>query len=255
MHLSLVIFKTILFREIRRILRIWQQTLLPPIIVSSLYFLIFGTFVGKQISDINGDSYISFIAPGLILMTVITNSYTNVASSFFSAKFQYSIEEILVSPASNLDIILGYVFGGMFRGISIGLLVFGVSYLFVDLHIAHPIFLILVLFSTSFLFSICGFANALFARKFDDISVLPVFVLTPMVYLGGIFFPLSVLSPFWQSFSQLNPMIYIINLFRYCFLDKSDVNNFYAFAILAILSISVFIAVYIMVSLRKGVRL
>ncbi|MFC0820647.1 ABC transporter permease [Moraxella marmotae] len=219
-----VAFYTILTKEIRRILRIWPQTLLPPVITMTLYFVIFGQMIGSRVGKMGGVSYMQFIVPGLIMMAVITNSYSNVVSSFFSMKFQGSIEELLVSPASKHTILLGYIGGGVFRGLAIALIVTLVALFFTDLGVQHFGVMLMTIIGTSVLFSLGGLLNAIFARSFDDISIIPSFVLTPLTYLGGVFYSLENLSPFWQNLSLLNPIVYMVNAFRYGILGHSDVN-------------------------------
>lgn len=230
---QLIAFNTVLFKEIKRILRIWPQTLLPPVITMTLYFVIFGQMVGSRVGQMGGVSYMQFIVPGLIMMSVITNSYSNVVSSFFSAKFHGSVDEMLVSPISKHAILLGYVVGGVFRGLMIAVIVSAVALFFTQLSIVNLPVMILTILGTSVLFSLGGFINAVFARSFDDISIIPSFVLTPLTYLGGVFYSLQNLSPFWQTVSLLNPIVYMVNAFRYGILGHSDVNV--AYSLLAIL--------------------
>lgn len=225
---QLIAFGTLMSKEIKRILRIWPQTLLPPVITMTLYFVIFGQMIGSRVGQMGGVSYMQFIVPGLIMMAVITNSYSNVVSSFFSTKFHGSIDELLVSPISKHSILLGYVGGGVFRGVAIALIVSVVALFFTQLSIAHAGVMFLTIIGTSTLFSLAGFINAIFARSFDDISIIPSFVLTPLTYLGGVFYSLEHLSPFWQKLSLLNPIVYMVNAFRYGVLGHSDVNVVYA---------------------------
>lgn len=221
-----VAFLTILRKEYIRIVRIWSQTLLPPVMNVALYLLIFGSFIGKRIGSMGNDSYASFIVPGLLLMAVITNSYGNVSSSFFSAKFQKNIEEILVSPTPDWLVVLGFTAGGIIRGILVALCVGGVALIApgVELKIHHPYFAVLLLLLASAFFSLAGLMNALFAKRFDDISFIPTFVLTPLTYLGGIFYPLSALPEFWQKFSALNPVLHLITAMRYAFLGHAELS-------------------------------
>ena len=224
MNDSWISLKTIVRKEVTRILRIWTQTLIPPVITQTLYFVIFGKFIGSRVGQIDGVSYMSFIVPGLVMMAVITNAYTNVVSSFFSAKFQRNVEEIMVSPTPNWVIVAGYVAGGVIRGIVIGALVFFVSCLFTKpvIHSFSIIMLFVVL--TSILFSLGGFTNAMFATKFDDVAIVPTFILTPLTYLGGVFYSVHSLPVFWQNVSKLNPILYMVNGFRYGFYGTSDVH-------------------------------
>ena len=221
---SLIPYLTLARKEISRFLRIWQQTFFPPIITTSLYFVIFGNLIGKRIGEMDGYAYIDFIVPGLILMSIITNSYANVASSFFGAKFQSFIEELMVTPTSPRIIMLGYVTGGVTRGILIGFIVSLVSLLFTDISIHNGLVVISIALLTSVLFSLAGLLNGLFANSFDDVSIVPTFILTPLTYLGGIFYSINLLPEFWQKLSLINPILYMINAFRYGFLGISDIN-------------------------------
>lgn len=220
----LISLSSIARKEMTRIFRIWVQTLVPPVITMTLYFIIFGQFIGSRLSSVNGFSYMTFIAPGLIMMAIITNSYANTVSSFFSAKFQRNIEELLVSPTPDWVIVLGYMSGGMVRGLCVGLLVCAVSLFFVRLPLFNPVFIFLFAILTSALFSLAGIINGIFAKKFDDISIIPTFVITPLTYLGGVFYAISLLPPFWQALSRANPVIYMIGGFRYGFLGISDIS-------------------------------
>lgn len=219
-----IAFTTILRKEIKRFTRIWVQTLLPPVITMALYFVIFGKLVGSRIGDMGGFSYIQFVAPGLIMMAVLTNAYSNVVSSFFSAKFQRSVEEVLVSPTPNYVILLGYTMGGVARGLCVGLLVTIMSLLFTDLHIHSWVITFAIVLLTSMLFSLAGFINAVYANTFDDVSIVPTFILTPLTYLGGVFYSISMLPDFWQHVSRLNPILHMVNAFRYGILGISDIN-------------------------------
>ena len=220
----LIALQSILSKEIIRFMRIWVQTLVPPAITMSLYFVIFGSLIGSRIGDMGGFSYMEFIVPGLIMMAVITNSYANVASSFFSAKFQRNVEELLVAPVPNYLIVLGYVGGGMSRGILVGLIVTILSLFFVDIHIHNLAIIIVTVVLTSMLFALGGLINAIYAKTFDDISIIPTFVLTPLTYLGGVFYSLQMLPGFWQNVAALNPIVYMVNAFRFGFLGFSDVS-------------------------------
>lgn len=229
---SLIALGTLAYKETHRYLRIWVQTLVPPAITMTLYFIIFGNLIGRRVGEMGGYDYVDFIAPGVIMMAVITAAYSNVVSSFFSAKFQHFIEEILVSPTPNLVILLGYVAGGIGRGLLVGLLVTIVSMLFTKLTIHNIWITTSVVFLTALLFSLGGFINAVFARKFDDISIVPTFVLTPLTYLGGVFFSVTLLPPFWQQVAYLNPVLYMVNAFRYGILGTSDVPIVFAYTII-----------------------
>jgi ABC-2 type transport system permease protein len=219
-----IALQTIVTKEVRRFTRIWVQTLLPPAITMSLYFVIFGNIVGSRVGQMGGFDYMQYIVPGLIMMAVITNSYSNVVSSFYSAKFQRSIEELMVSPVPPQIILSGYVIGGMVRGLLVGLIVTVLSLFFTQLHIHHVGIIIYSVLLTSILFSLGGFINAVFAKSFDDISIVPTFVLTPLTYLGGVFYSIDNLSPFFQTVSLFNPIVYMVNTFRYGILGVSDIN-------------------------------
>lgn len=247
-------YKTIARKEMIRIFRIWSQTLLPPVITQSLYFLIFGGFVGSRISgDFNGQKYIEFIVPGLVMMAVITSSFSNVVSSFFGSKFQKNIEELLVSPTPNWIIISGFITGGIVRGLLVGLIVFLVGYFFTGVSILHPIITVLFVFLTAVVFSLGGLINAIFATKFDDISIFPTFVLTPLTYLGGVFYSISQLPPAWQAVSKINPIVYMIDGFRYGFSGRSDLNVVFSFGMLMVFTVGFwYIAWYL---LKKGIGL
>ena len=227
-----VAFKTIVVREFLRFIRIWVQTVLPPAITTALYFIIFGNLIGSQIGDMEGFRYMDYIVPGLIMMAVITNSYANVVSSFYGSKFQNSIEEMLVSPVPNYIILTGYVSGGVARGMVVGVIVTIVSLFFSDLQFHNVWVLLSVFILTSILFSLAGFINGAYAQSFDDITIIPTFVLTPLTYLGGIFYSISMLPEFWQTASLANPILYMVNAFRYGFLGVSDINLGVSYAII-----------------------
>ena len=216
---------TLSTKEVRRFLRIWVQTLVPPAVTMSLYFIIFGSLIGPRIGTMDGLDYIQFMIPGLIMMSVITNSYANVTSSFYSVKFQRSIEELLVSPMPNWAILLGFIIGGVARGTLIGFIVFCVSLFFYpSFEVVNPGLTLLVLFLTSILFSLMGFVNAVFADSFDAISVIPTFILTPLIYLCGVFYSINILPEMWRNISMANPMLYVVNTFREGMLGISDVS-------------------------------
>ena len=225
-------FKTILIKEVLRFARIWVQTVVPPVITISLYFVIFGNLIGPQIGDMDGFRYMDFIVPGLIMMAVITNSYANVVSSFYGTKFHHHIEEMLVSPLPNYLIVLGFVSGGIARGLTVGLAVTGVSLFFTDLSFYSPGIIVSTVILTSTLFSLAGLLNGIFAKSFDDISIIPTFVLTPLTYLGGVFYSISMLPEFWQNVSRVNPILYMVNTFRYGFLGISDLSIGLSYAII-----------------------
>ena len=229
---QIIALKTIVIKEYLRFIRIWIQTVLPPAISVGLYFIIFGELIGSQINDIDGYKYMDYIVPGLILMSVITNAYANVVSSFFSAKFHHSVEEMLVSPLPNYIILMGFVSGGLARGIIVGITVTLVSMFFSDFQIHSYSVTIAVFVLTSILFALAGFINAAYARSFDDITIIPTFVLTPLTYLGGIFYSIKMLPEFWQNVSLVNPILYMINAFRYGLLGVSDIDLSTAFIII-----------------------
>ena len=215
--------KSLAVKETNRYLRIWVQTLVPPVITTSLYFIIFGKMIGGRIGEMGGFSYMEFIVPGLIMMSTITSSYANVSSSFFSQKFQKNIEKLLVAPVPTHVIIWGFVFGGLGRSILVGMLVTVISLFFVPLHVFSWVMVILTLVMTAILFSLAGLLNGIFAQSFDDVSIVPTFVLQPLTYLGGVFYSISMLPPIWQAISKVNPIVYMISGFRYGFLGTTDV--------------------------------
>ena len=219
-----IAFKAIMVKEILRFSRIWIQTILPPMISTALYFLIFGRLIGSQIGDMDGFHYMEYIVPGLILMAVITNSYGNVVASFYSAKFQRNVEEMLVAPVPNYLIMIGFVGGGVARGLAVGLAVTLVALFFTAIPVHNVWVALSVLLLTSILFSLGGLINAIYANSFDDITIIPTFVLTPLTYLGGVFYTVTMLPPFWQSISLANPILYMVNAFRYGLLGVSDVD-------------------------------
>ena len=250
LHEQFTAFKTLLTKEVLRFMRIWVQTVLPAAITTGLYFVIFGKMIGSQLNDISGYSYMDYIVPGIILMAIINNSYANVVSSFYSAKFQHHVEEMLVSPMPNYLILLGFVGGGVLRGLVVGLAVTAVSLFFTEPG-TFNIAITLVVILTAVLFSLAGFLNAVFANSFDDISIIPTFVLAPLTYLGGIFYSIDMLPEFWQQVSLLNPIMYMINAMRYGMLGVSDIDVSHA-----LLMIILFVAVLFAFSLyllNKGV--
>lgn len=250
-NLYFTAFRTIVIKEVSRFARIWIQTILPPAVSMTLYFVIFGSLIGPRIGPMDGFSYIQYIAPGIIMMSIINSSYANVVSSFFGAKFQRHIEEMLVAPIPNIIILSGYVTGGVARGMMVGLVVTLVALFFTELHIEHPLIVVTVVLLTSILFSLAGFINGIFARKFDDIAIIPSFVLTPLIYLGGVFYSINMLPEFWQLVSKLNPVLYMVNVFRYGMLGVSDIKIHSAFAIISIFTVALFsLCLYL---LNKGV--
>jgi len=229
---QMIALKTIVTKEYLRFIRIWVQTILPPAITIGLYFIIFGSIIGSQIADIDGYRYMDYIVPGLILMAVITNSYANVVSSFFSAKFHHSIEEMLVSPLPNSIILIGFVTGGVARGMIVGVIATMVALFFSTVHIHSYLVTFSVFILTSVLFSLAGFINAAYARSFDDITIIPTFVLTPLIYLGGVFYSIKMLPELWQAVSLVNPILYMVNAFHYGLLGVSDIPLTTAFSII-----------------------
>ncbi len=249
----LISFSTMLRKEFGRIMRIWSQTLLPSVVTSTLYFVVFGAFIGSQVAPIEGFSYMQFIVPGLVMMAVITNAYMNVVSTFYFAKWTRTIDEILVSPTPDWVIILGFVSGGILRGVLTGTLVLIVSLFFTHLAIHNIAVIFASLILTSVLFSLGGLINGIYAKGFEGISIVPTFVLTPLTYLGGIFYSISLLPPFWQTVSLGNPILYMVNAFRYGFLGISDVPLWICFAVLIGFTIaSAFIAWFLF---KKGTGL
>lgn len=253
-RVSWIALQTIVIKEVRRYMRIWVQTLIPPAITMALYFVIFGSMIGSRIGEMGGFSYIQYIVPGLIMMSVITNSYANVASSFFSSKFQRNVEELTVSPTPNVIILIGYVIGGVSRGILVGCIVTIVACFFTPLPVPNVLLMFVVLIATATLFALAGFVNALFASKFDDISIIPTFVLTPLTYLGGVFYSLSLLPEFWQYVSMINPVVYMVNAFRYSLLGISDVNVYVALGMIAFFTALLFYVALTLLNRGKGLR-
>ena len=246
----MVAFMTIVRREVRRFMRIWPQTLLPPAITMTLYFAIFGNLIGSRIGEMGGFSYMQYIVPGLIMMSIITNAYANVSGSFYSAKFQHNVQELLVSPTPNWVILLGYVVGGVIRGLLVGFIVTILSLFFADMHLENLPVTILVVFLTAVLFSLGGFINGVYAKSFDDISIIPTFILVPLTYLGGVFYSIDLLPSFWQNMSLLNPVLYMVNAFRFGILGVSDINV--GFALVAIVTFTVLLFAYALRLLNKG---
>ena len=237
-----------------RIIRIWGQTLVPPAVTATLYFIIFGSLIGSRIGQMGGFNYMQFIAPGLIMMAVITNSYGNVVSSFFGAKFGKHIEELLVAPLPNWLLVLGYVSGGVMRGLLVGLVVTGVTLFFTRVPVEHPLLVLTSVLLTAIVFSLGGLFNAIFAKSFDQISWFPTFVLTPLTYLGGVFYSISLLPEWAQSLSHANPVLYMVSAFRHGFLGTSDVNIGLAFAIMTVSAIVMFAVVVMLMNRGTGIR-
>ena len=252
--MNLTGFLTLAGREFRRVIRIWKQTLVPPIITTTLYFLIFGKLIGGRIGEMNGVSYMQLIAPGLVMMTAITASYVNTASSFFLSKFTRTYEELLVSPLSSHDIIWGYIIGSMMRGGLAGILVMLVSLCFVSFDIHSWTMILLTLMMTTIAFALGGFINAIYAKTFDDVGIIPTFVLTPLTYLGGVFYSISLLPEFWQTVSKFNPIVYMVNGFRYGFLGVSDVPVIYTFGVLLLFIVVLYSIAFSLMEKGVGLR-
>jgi ABC-2 type transport system permease protein len=250
-HTDWVGYRTIVLREFGRIVRIWGQTLVPPGVNATLYFVIFGSVIGSRIGQMGGYDYMQYIAPGLIMMSVIQNSYGNVVSSFFGARFGKHVEELLVSPLPNWLIVTGYLTGGILRGLLVGLVVTAVALFFTHLTLANPPLVVAAVLLTSIVCALGGFINAVFAKNFDHISWFPTFILSPLTYLGGVFYSIARLPPWAQSVSRANPILYMVNGFRYGFLGSSDVDVRLAFAIMLLFAVTLFaLAVWLM---HKGV--
>jgi len=251
---NLVGLRTLVRREIARIIRIWTQTLIPPAITMTLYFVIFGKLIGSRIGSIQGGfSYMQYIVPGLVMMSIITNSYGNITSSFFGLKFSRAVEEMLVSPMSNWVILGGYVGGAVVRGLVVGVIVLGIALFFTSLDVQHPLVAFASVLLGSIIFSLAGFINAVYATKFDDIALVPTFILTPLTYLGGVFYSVNMLGEPWQGISRANPILYMVNSFRYGVLGISDVNVPVAFAVMA--GFVVLLTIVALQLLKRGVGL
>ncbi len=248
-----IAFTTILIKEVRRFARIWIQTILPPMITTALYFVIFGKMIGSQLAPIEGFSYMDYIVPGLIMMTIISNAYANVVSSFYGAKFSNYVEELLISPIPHSLILIGYIAGGVARGLTVGVMVTLVAMFFTEIHFYNIWVSLSVVLLTSILFALAGFINAVFAKSFDDISIIPTFVLVPLTYLGGVFYSVTMLPGIWQTLSLGNPILYMVNTFRYGMLGVSDISLGVAYGVIIL-----FIAVlygYSLWLMKKGVGL
>lgn len=251
---NIVAYQTIVRKETTRMFRVWTQTLLPPIITMTLYFVVFGKFIGSQVSNIDGFSYMQFIVPGLVMMSVVMNSFMHTVSSFYFAKFQKTIEEILVSPTPYPVIIAGYVTGGVIRSLLTGSLVLGVALFFTKISFAHWLPVLVFALLAAILFSLFGLINAVFAKSFDGVFIIPNFVLTPLTYLGGVFYSVKLLPPFWQSVSLWNPMVYIIDGFRYGILGRADTDISFAFVALSIFVAGAFACTWWLFKTGKGLR-
>lgn len=252
---NFIAFRTLLRREIQRFVRIWPQTLVPPVISMALYFAIFGAIIGSRIGEMEGFSYMEFIVPGLIMMSVITNAYSNVASSFFSSKFQRSVESLMVSPTPNYVLLAGFAAGGIARGLAVGVIVTVMASLFIEIRIHDWFVAVGMLLLTATLFSLGGFVNAIFADKFDDISIIPAFVLTPLTYLGGVFYAIDLLPGIWRTLSYLNPIVYMVASFRYGFFGYSgDIPVSVAFAASAIFVVVLWCVALMLLRRGTGLR-
>jgi len=247
-------YQTIVRKEVTRILRIWGQTIVPPAITMTLYFIIFGELIGRRIGEMGGFTYMQYIVPGLIIMSVITNSYGNMVSSFFGAKFGKHIEELLISPLPNWVILAGYVTGALTRGLLVGGVVMVVSLLFTPIEVQHPVVMFTVLLLTAIVFALAGMVNAIFAQKFDDIAIIPTFVLAPLTYLGGVFYSISLLPAFWQKVSVVNPILYMVNGFRYGMLGVSDVSLVMTYSVILIAGAILFAWCLILLHRGTGLR-
>lgn len=242
---------TLIDKEVVRIFRIWMQSLLPSVVTTSLYFLIFGAFIGQRIGEVEGVSYLEFVVPGLVMMAIITNSFSNVVSSFFGNKFQRSIEEVLVSPTPSWVIVAGYSVGGIVRGLLVGGLVLGLAFIFTGVFYESVVAILAFAIFTSILFSLAGLLNAIYAKKFDHVTIVPTFVLTPLTYLGGVFYSIDALPEFWQNVSRANPVLYMVNGFRYGFFGVSDVPVLVSFVI--VIGFIVVLATLDWILIRRGV--
>jgi ABC-2 type transport system permease protein len=251
---NMVALNTLLRRETWRFLRIWTQTLLPPAITMSLYFLIFGKFIGSQIKHINGYAYIQYIVPGLVMMSIMTNAYANTASSFFLTKFNKSIEEMIVSPMSNLITLLGFTLGGTLRGVLVGIIVMIISLLFTRVPMHHPLIVSIMALLAAMVFSLGGLINGIYAKRFDDISFIPTFVLTPLTYLGGVFYSIQQLPPLWRNLSMFNPILDMVDTFRYGLLNVSDLNIYLGFSLVIILCIMMFFWAWALLCKGVGIK-
>ncbi len=251
---NLVALNTLVRREIVRIMRIWTQTLIPPAITMTLYFVIFGKLIGSRVGTIEGGfTFIQFLAPGLVMMSIITNSYGNISSSFFGAKFSRAVEEMLVSPMPNWVILLGYVAGAVARGLVVGILVLLIALFFTDLHVLHPLITFASVLLGATIFSLAGFVNAVYAKKFDDIALVPTFILTPLTYLGGVFYSVNMLGEPWQAISRANPILYMVNAFRFGVLGISDVHVGVAFVVM--IGFVVGLSIVALQLLKRGIGL
>ena len=253
-NLYWISFTSLVRKEVNRFMRIWVQTLVPPVITTSLYFIVFGNFIGGRIGDMGGFTFMQFIVPGLIMQAVITNSYSNVSSSFFGQKFQKNIEELLVAPVPTVIIMAGFLVGGMARGLLAGIFVTTISLLFVPINVSSWWIVLITVLMTSLLFSLAGLLNGLFAKSFDDVSIIPTFVLTPLTYLGGVFYSITLLPRGWQIVSRFNPIVYMISGFRYGFLGVGDMALWMSMSILVIFIVVLFSVCFYLIEKGRGLR-
>jgi ABC-2 type transport system permease protein len=254
LNIQAVAYKTIVRKEVLRFSRIWKQTLIPPVITNILYFIIFGNLIGERIGEIESFTYTDFIFPGLLLMSVITHSYTNTVSSLYISKYHRYIEELLVSPIQNYTILAGFITGGVIRGLSVGVVVILAAQFFVTFTVHNILLMLMVIFLSSTLFSMCGFLNGLFANDWDDINVIPTFIMTPLTYLGGIFFSISMLPGIWQEIALINPILYLINALRFSMLGITDVSIMIAFSIILLFNIVLASLCLYFLNIGKGLR-
>ena len=253
-HPNLVALHTIARREVVRILRIWTQTLIPPAITMTLYFLIFGKLIGARIGDMGGYGYMEFIVPGLVMMSIIQNAYGNISSSFFGAKFGRHVEELLVSPAPAWVVLAGYVAGGVLRGLMVGAIVFLIAMAFTRVHVPHPLVMLSSMLLGATIFSLAGFVNAVYAKKFDDIAIVPTFILTPLTYLGGVFYSITLLPGWAQSATYANPIFYMVNAFRYGMLGVSDIDIAFAYGVILAFAGGLFAICLVLIRRGTGIR-
>jgi len=247
-------YKTIVRKEITRILRIWGQTIVPPAITMSLYFIIFGELIGRRIGEMGGFTYMQYIVPGLVIMSVITNSYGNMVSSFFGAKYGKHIEELLISPLPNWIILAGYVTGALARGFMVGIVVMCVSLFFTRIEVQHPLIMLSVIVLTAIVFALAGMINAIYGQKFDDIAIIPTFILAPLTYLGGVFYSIALLPEFWQKVSSFNPILYMVNGFRYGMLGVSDVDLSLSYGVILTAGLILFFCCLYLLNKGTGMR-
>lgn len=248
---ALIGLYTMVRKDALRIVRIWSQTLLPPVITTALYFSIFGGFIGSQVAPIQGYTYMQFIAPGLIMMTIITSAYTNTVFTFYVAKWWHTLDEILVSPMPSWAVMAGFLAGGLVRAALTGALVTIVALFFTDLALTHAGVLFGAAFLTALIFSFLGIINAVYAKTMDGISIVPNFVLTPLTYLGGVFYSVTLLPPLFAQLSLANPILYMVSAFRYGFLGIADIPVATSFAVMG--AAALFVLLWTMVLFRKGI--